>query len=88
MQIFVIKQTQQKASKKASIKTTLNPINKGKLNDKKPQKKPVKKPVNLFINKNNYIDYQLLTKISKKRLKKICRFKINVYLYIKKTNKY
>ena len=82
--IFFIK----KASKKTTKKTTLKPINKGKFNDRKPLKKPVKEPVNLFTTKNNCIDYQLITKISKKRLKKICRFKINVYLYIKKTNKY
>ena len=79
-QYFLLKKT----TKKTTKRTTLKPINKGKFNDRKPPKRPPKEPVNLFTNKNNYIDYQLITKISKKRLKKICIYKINPYLYIRK----
>ena len=60
--IFLNKKTTKKTTKKA----TLKPINKGKINEEKPPKKPEKKPLNLFTTKNNCIDYQLITKISKK----------------------
>ena len=73
-----------KTTKRTRKKTTLKPINKGKINEGKPLKKPLKKPLYLFTYKNNCIDYQLITKISKKRLKKICRYKIYAYLYIRK----
>ena len=71
-----------KTSKRTSKKTTLKPINKGKFNKRKPLKKPLKEPVNLLKTKNNRIDYQLITKISKKRLKNICVLKKTaIHLY-------
>ena len=71
-----------KTTKRTSKKTTLKPINKGKINDGKPAKKPLKKPLNLLRYKNNCIDIQSVTKISKKSLKNICVLKKTaIHLY-------
>ena len=45
-----------KTTKRTSKKTTLKPINKGKINEGKPAKKPLKKPLNLLRYKNNCIN--------------------------------